>query len=89
MTRPFLSAACDMGISSSYHGVMTMRSAPSSRFPTAPRTRKPTESTIRTLQCAPSPRSISAARSGTNFGSAVMIDRPEPLCGSSSFARSR
>ena len=32
---------------------------------------------------------ISTASSGTNFGSAVMIVRPEPLCGSSSRARSR
>ena len=32
---------------------------------------------------------ISTASSGTNFGSAVMMVRPEPLWGSSSLARSR
>ena len=32
---------------------------------------------------------ICTASSGTNFGSAVMIVLPEPLCGSSSLARSR
>ena len=31
---------------------------------------------------------ISTASSGTNFGSEVIIVRPDPLCGSSSFARS-
>ena len=44
------SAACDIGISWSYHGVMTMRSDPSSVLPAAPGTRKPTLSTRRTLQ---------------------------------------
>ena len=32
---------------------------------------------------------VSIAPSGTNFGSAVITMRPLPLCGSSSFARSR
>ena len=35
-----------------------------------------------------SPTLICTASSGTNFGSAVMMVLPEPLCGNSSFARS-
>ena len=78
-----------MGISWSYHGVVTMRGWPSSVAPMAPRTMYPTESIRRTDSFAVPSGLISTASSGTNFGSAVMIVLPEPLCGSSSFARSR
>ncbi len=49
----------------------------------------PTESIIRTASFAMPSGDISTASSGTNFGSDVMIVRPEPLWGSSSRARSR
>ena len=49
----------------------------------------PTQSTSRTEKAAPSASRSSTASSGTNFGSAVIMVRPEPLCGSSSCARSR
>ncbi len=83
------SAACVTGISWSYQGVVTIRSAPSSNSPSAPGTMYPTQSISRTDAPAPPPRAMSTASSGTNFGSAVMIVRPEPDCGSSSRARSR
>ena len=43
----------------------------------------------RTEKAAPFSMVICTASSGTNLGSAVMTVRPEPLCGSSSRARSR
>ena len=83
------SAASVMGISWSYHGVMTIRGARSSNCPTAPGTMYPTQSMSRTEKEVPSGRRTSAASSGTNFGSAVIMVRPEPLWGNSSLARSR
>ena len=47
------------------------------------------ECAVRTRHAPPSGRAISAASSGTNFGSAVIIVRPVPDCGNSSRARSR
>ncbi|CDB87290.1 unknown [Firmicutes bacterium CAG:170] len=83
------SAACVMGIGSSNHGVVTMRGAPSSSAPIAPSTMYPTVSMSRTESRLLPSGLISTASSGTNFGSEVMMVFPEPLCGSSSFARSR
>ena len=68
-----------MGISWSNHGVITMRGARSSNCPTAESTMYPTQSTSRTEKAAPSSSRICTASSGTNFGSAVMMVRPEPL----------
>ena len=82
------SAAWVMGISSSNQGVVTIRGTPSSVAPTAPSTMYPTESMSRTRKVAVPSGVISAASSGTNFGSVVIMVRPEPLWGSSSLARS-
>lgn len=82
------SAACARGISCSNQGVWTMRGWSPSDWPMAPSTMKPTQSMSRRLQRVPSSAWMETASSGTNFGSAVMMVLPEPLWGSSSFARS-
>ena len=78
------SAASVKGISSSYHGVFTSRSAPFSSWPAAPFTMKPTQSIKRTLASMPSSKEIFAASFGMNFGSVVMMVFPAALWGSSS-----
>ena len=82
------SAASVRETSSGNHGVVTIRSSPFSNWPAAPGTIYPTQSMSRTDMETPS-MSMATASSGTNFGSAVMMVRPEPLWGSSSRARSR
>ena len=84
-----ISAASVMGISWSNQGVMTMRGDRSSNWPTAPGTMYPTQSMSRTEKAASPSSWTRTASSGTNFGSAVMMVRPEPLWGSSSCALSR
>ena len=84
-----ISAASVMGISRSNHGVITIRGDRSSNCPTAESTMYPTQSTSRTAKVAPSSSCSCTASSGTNFGSAVIMVRPEPLWGSSSCALSR
>ena len=54
----------------------------------APSTKYPTQSTSLNLNFAFSPRVISIASFGTNFGSVVIIVLPSALCGSSSFVLS-
>ena len=83
------SAAWVMGISWSNQGVVTIRGCSPSICPRALGTMYPTQSMSRTENTPPSSMAISTASSGTNFGSAVITTRPEPLCGSSSRARSR
>ena len=83
-----ISAASVIRISFSNHGVATRRSSPFSNCPAAPSTIYPTQSTRRTEMSFPPSRESVTASSGTNFGSEVMIVFPEPLCGSSSLARS-
>ena len=80
-------AASSKGISSSNHGVLTIRSPSSSRYPTASPTVKPTQSTRRTFTALPSSRLIVTASCGINLGSVVIIVFPLPDCGSSSTAR--
>ena len=82
------SAASVILTSWSYHGVVTILSLPSSNCPAAPFTMYPTQSTSLTEKCISSPRLISTASSGTNFGSEVIMVLPEPLCGNSSLALS-
>ena len=83
-----ISAAMLNGISSSNHGVLTMRGCSFSMYPSDPGTMYPTQSIMRTRRFVPAPSVISAACSGMNFGSVVMIVRPDADCGSSSVARS-
>ena len=83
-----ISAARLKGISSSYHGVFTMRGALFSMYPSDEGTIYPTQSIILTLKEAVSSRSISIASSGMNFGSVVMMVRPAADWGISSVARS-
>ncbi len=73
----------------SNHGVRTMRGCSSSMYPRALGTMKPTQSMSRTLNSAVSSIFTVTACSGINFGSVVMMVRPEADCGSSSTARSR
>ena len=82
-----ISAACSNGMSSSSHGVVTMRVSPSSSEPIAPGTRKPTQSTRRMRAVSVSSSGISIASFGTNFGCVVMTVLPLPDCGSSSISR--
>ena len=82
------SAASRKGIAFSAHGVCTILGLSPSMSPSAPGTRYPTQSIIRTRTSALSPKEISTASFGTNFGSVVMIVLPLADCGSSSFARS-
>ncbi len=67
-----------------------MRASPPSCVPSAPRTKYPTESTMRTLAEAWSGScTVAAPSEGTNLGWVVMMVLPEPLWGSSSTIRSR
>ena len=84
-----ISAAMLNGMGSSNHGVRTMRGCSSSMYPRALGTMKPTQSMSRTLNSAVSSIFTVTACSGINFGSVVMMVRPEADCGSSSTARSR
>ena len=75
------------GISSSYHGVITILGASFSMYPRALGTIYPTQSTILALNFAEFPICTSTASSGMNLGSVVMIVLPAEDCGSSSMAR--
>lgn len=63
------SAASRKGIAFSAHGVCTILGLSPSMSPSAPGTRYPTQSIIRTRTSALSPKEISTASFGTNFGS--------------------
>ena len=66
-----------------------MRAASFSEVPSAPLTRYPTLSTMRTRTGVCSWSMTVTASPGTNLGCVVMMVRPEPLWGSSSARRSR
>ena len=75
-------AASWKGIALENQGVFTILSLPSSTFPPASFTRKPTQSISRTFAFLSSPRSTDTASFGINLGSTVVIIFPEPLNGS-------
>ena len=83
-----ISAASSNGISYSYHGVLTILGSSSSKYPKAPLTIYPTQSTSLTFNLISSSIVISTASFGTNLGSVVWIVFPDPLCGNSSLALS-
>ena len=83
-----ISAAILNGISSSNHGVITMRGCSFSMYPSELGTMYPTQSIMRTLSLAFCSNSMLTASSGINFGSVVMMVLPAADCGSSSTARS-
>ena len=80
-------AASTNGISSSIHGVLTIRFSSPSICPLAPCTINPTQSISRTLISLWSASIMLAASCGMNFGSVVIIVLPAADCGSSSSAR--
>ena len=82
------SAASSKGTGAGCHGVLTMRTSPSSVPPIASGTMYPTQSTSFTRRPTPS-SSTATPSSGMNFGSVVMTVLPPADCGSSSRARSR
>ena len=71
------------------HKVITILGCSFSIYPIELGTIYPTQSISLTFMTAPSPRSISTASSGMNFGSVVIIVLPAADCGSSSTALSR
>ena len=82
------SAAMLNGTSSENHGVITIRGASFSMYPIELGTIYPTQSIRRTLNLAFSPTTTSAASSGMNLGSVVIMVFPAADWGSSSTARS-